>query len=88
MNLILNARDAMPEGGTLEIATEFDTTSVTIRFTDNGDGVAQQRRQLFDRQRERPADLPDHDIAFLHTAFPQKKPQISQITQIYSERNL
>lgn len=40
MNLILNARDAMPQGGQLEIATEAHLDSIIISFRDTGMGIA------------------------------------------------
>ncbi len=48
MNLIINALDAMPDGGTLFISTSTDAGNVTIAFRDSGSGMnAEQLRQLY-----------------------------------------
>lgn len=39
LNLILNAMDATPEGGTIEISTSLDSGRIRIAFRDTGHGI-------------------------------------------------
>lgn len=42
LNLLLNSRDAMPDGGKIEVCTRKLNESVEIKFTDNGTGIAEE----------------------------------------------
>ncbi len=42
VNIILNALDAMPQGGRLQIATETKGNSVVVSFSDNGIGMSRE----------------------------------------------
>jgi len=45
LNLILNAVEAMPEGGILVIGTTRDDTGVSISFADTGPGMTEAQRE-------------------------------------------
>ncbi len=49
MNLIINARDAMPHGGDLTLVTESENSTVAVEVADNGVGIAPEHlRKIFD----------------------------------------
>lgn len=42
LNLLINAKDAMPDGGKMVIATEQVDSKIQIRFTDSGTGIKKE----------------------------------------------
>ena len=40
LNLVLNALQAMPEGGTLTLAAEMEEDRLRLRFSDTGQGIS------------------------------------------------
>ena len=49
LNLIANARDAMPKGGTLRVTTAAESENVKIEIADNGIGIKEEHlKKIFD----------------------------------------